>query len=72
MGSDQRSYAPFSLLIVVAIFGIVAIFAIFAGPANSQFLHANKNYADNLSQIYNVRFGKHIEKTKDSTLGSGK
>jgi opacity protein-like surface antigen len=64
MGSDQRSYAPFSLSIVVAISGIVAIFAIFAGPANSQFLHASKNYADNLSQIFNVRFGQHVDKTR--------
>lgn len=64
MGSDQRSYAPFAVIISVATYGFVAIFAIFSGPAIGQYLYASDNFANNLSQIVKVRFGEHIDKTR--------
>jgi opacity protein-like surface antigen len=64
MGSSHKNYFPFALLTSVALFGATTIFAIFSNTANSQFLQANEKYGSNSSQIINVRFGEHIDKTR--------
>jgi len=64
MGTNRRNYAQFALILSVAIFGVVAVFAIFTSSANSQFLRSSANYANNISQILNIRFGEHPDKTR--------
>ena len=64
MGTNRKNYAQFALILSVAIFGVVAVFAIFTSSANSQFLRSSANYANNISQILNIRFGEHPDKTR--------
>ncbi len=64
MGSSPKSYTSFALIISVSLLSVVAVFSTFSSPATSQFLHTSNNYASNLSQIINVRFGEYFDKTR--------
>ena len=64
MGSSPKYYTSFALIMSVALLGVVAIFSTFSNPATSQVLQTRNDHATNLSQIINVRFGEHFDKTR--------
>jgi opacity protein-like surface antigen len=64
MGSSPKNYTSFALIVSVAVLSVVAVFSTFSSPASSQFLLNSNNDATNLSQIINVRFGEHFDKTR--------
>ena len=64
LGSSHNIHAPRTLLTGAALVGVLAIFIIFTSTANSQFLKASINYAGISSQIIDIRFGEHADKTR--------
>ena len=64
MGSHEKCYDPSALVITALILGFTTFGAICSNSVNGQLLQTNGEYGTNLSRILNVRFGKHVDKTR--------